>query len=530
MKIITLEIGSSAVKLGAASFDPMAGPDAPVTMLAVEEEPLQNCVRYGRIQNVEDVKNQTLMALSRLACRPELEGAEITGLYAAVGGRSLGSVRARARLVLPDERLITDDLIERLKNDAMAEVPQGAEILDITPLQYTVNDVATPRPVGAYGNVISGEFTVITCDPLNTRNIERVVAERLNLDVCSYVVRPLAIGRAALTNEETNAGCMLVDCGAETTTVTIYMYGAPVYLATIPIGSRHITRDLASGLALTEERAEEIKLRVGNAMPEGVPGNTRQIEIDSYVQARAYEIVANIVAYVGFAGLQTADLRAGIVVTGGGARLRNFCNLLRRHSGCEVRMATVPPQVQIADPSINPQEALDLIAVSLDARRIYLADDDVPECLADPEPVVAAASDPEPEREPEPADSKDCGTVADEEETYRTDDSRQVDDTPVRYASPFGIDSRDDEEEQGDRPVDDDDDVLADDDDDVAERQRHEEKIRKEKARREMEQANKANNRRKANTITGFLNRAGNRISRIATDMFNDSAEGKDLD
>lgn len=510
MKIITLEIGSSAVKLGAASFDPTAGPDAPVTMLAVEEEPLLNCVRYGRIQNVEDVKKQTLMALSRLSCRPELEGAEITGVYAAVGGRSLGSLRTRARLTLPDERLITDDLIERLKNDALAEVPQGTEVLDICPLQYTVNDVATPRPVGAYGNIISGEFTVVTCAPLNIRNIERVVTERLNLDVCGYIVRPLAIGSAALSIEDTNAGCMLVDCGAETTTVTIYMHGAPVYIATIPIGSRNITRDLSAGLALTEDKAEEIKLRVGNAMPDGIPGNTRQIEIDSYVQARAYEIVANIVAYIGFAGLQPADLRAGIFVTGGGARLRNFCNLLRMHSGCEVRMATLRTQVHIADPSINPQDNLDLIAVTIEACRVYMSDETIPDCVAAPQ------SEPEPEPEPEPEQTAD---KPQETELSEYSEGSEISD--------FSDD--DDDDDEGDRHVDDED-VLVDDDEAERRREAREDKIRRDKARREMEQAKNANRQRNENVITGFWNRAGRSLGKLATDIFKDSSEGKDLD
>lgn len=458
MKLITLEIGSSAVKIGLASFDADV-PDSPLTLQAVESEPLLNCVRNGRIQNVEDVKNQTLKALERLRRRPELEGAEITGVYAAIGGRSLSTVNASANLALPDERLITDELVERLKSEAMASVDSGKDVLEIIPRRFAVNDAPSARPVGAYGSKISGDFTIVVCDQLNSRNIERVVLDRLDLNICEYVVRPLAIARAVLTAEDTNPGCMLVDMGAETTTVAIFKEGSPRYIATIPMGGRNITRDLMAGMGITEERAEEIKLRVGNALNDGAPASADRIEIDSYIQARALEIASNIAAHIGFAGYGEGDLRAGIIVTGGAARLKNMGQLLKNATRLPVRMAVAPAAVHIQDSSIDPAENLDVIALTLAARTFWQAQGNADICVTEPLPVDDTDAD-EPEEETGAADTPAADTPLadyDPSNPFSVDDRRDEDDDEEEDLPPNrrSYDPREDDGDDGDLTDDD---------------------------------------------------------------------------
>lgn len=510
MKIIALEIGSSAVKVGVAQFDPAAGASAPVTMLAVEEEPLPAGVRFGRIHNVEDVKSTLMLALHRLQANPALHGAEVTGVYTAIGGRTLGTVSTQKAISLPDEMLIDRQIVERLKNEALDNIPAGRDVLDVIALDYTVDGVRTQRPVGSYGRSLSGRFTVVVCDPLNARNIERVLTERLNLSICGYVVRPLAIAQAALTAEDLSAGVMLVDFGAETTTVSIYHRGNLVYIATIPLGSRNITRDLANGLAVTEERADEMKIRLGNAIADGPVGSDEQQEIDNYVQARATEIVDNIIAHIEFAGFKAEDLRGGIIITGRGAKLRNFCTLLSRQSKLPVRTAMPPAQAKIADPSINPADNLDLIAITLQAARLASMPDALP-CLSEPEPAPVKVVEPKPDvksQANEPAEETEDDNPYEKGVFERIDgDEPEYEDDPVYEDSPADTD------------------VLLDDDEEDELRARRAARAAAARAAAEKEAA-KENKTRERKSLSKWLSSLGTRVS----DMIRDENEGVDLD
>lgn len=483
--IISAEIGSSAVKIAAAESK---GPGTPLNILAVTSEPISSGVRYGRIQNVEDVTTATMLALQTLIDNPALSGRKIVGVYAGIGGRSLASISVSARLTLPDEQEITAEIIERLKEDALADVPTDVEPLEIIPVSFTIDGIKANRPVGSYGTSISADFTIVVCDPINARNIERVIVKKLNLDICGYVVRPLAVAKLALTVHDTKPGVMLADIGAETTTVSIFKGGSLRYLATIPMGSRNITRDLAQGLGIIEEKAEDIKRRLGNAMPDQTAVSAEQTEIDNYVQARAAEIVANIVAHIGFSGLTTTDLRSGIVVTGRGAKLRNLCQLLKQQSQLEVRIATLPAQIRIADPLINSADNLDIIASAVVGSTYASAPDAIP-CTVETEPEAATEEE-------------------SDDDSLDKNDSIEIDTTPVH---------------NGQRNVDDEDLLI---DDDEAERRAYERE--RDKAERERKKAEE----KAADKIRDKNSNIFSKIRSSITRMVNsaDTGDGNDLD
>lgn len=385
--IIALEIGSSAIKAAAATVSP-DNPDK-LTLVAVEEVATNQAVRYGRIQNVEEVANHVTEVLDRLSKDPDVAPAKITGVHIAVGGRSLASKRVSIKLNLPDEIEITDSVVARLINEAGQQVPEGRELLDIVPLRFTVNDIVTHRPKGSYGSRISGEFTLIYCESVNLKNINRVLCERLKLDVQGFIVRPIAIANLVLSVDDIKPGCMLVDFGAETTTIAIFKGGAIRYVSTIPLGSRNITHDIATGMGVIEERAEQTKIRFGNAISDTSKVITNeQLEIDNYVQSRAGEIAANIFAHIGFAGMKPEDLPQGIILCGRGSKLKNFGRMLHDFSVMEVRTALVPPSVRIADSSINAVDHIDLISIALDGSKLINSDTSIKYVeMPEPEPV-----------------------------------------------------------------------------------------------------------------------------------------------
>lgn len=394
--VISLEIGSSAVQVVAAAYNPVE--PGPLTIIGAAEAPLVNCVRYGRVQNVKQVAHQTLMALDSLRENPELADREVVGVYTSLGGRSLHSLTAEAQLTFTEETCVTDDIIDRLKDQAVENVNQDVEIYDVIPVSYTVDSMATANPVGVYVKEIKARFTVVVCKNMNIRNLERVLEEQLALEICGTIVRPLAIADLCLTRDETRPGCMLVDLGAETTTVSIYREGALVYLATIPLGGAHVTRDIAAARGITEEQAEATKCNMASAMIDASAPNAEIRDINNHAHARAIEIVANILAQIEYAGLTPSHLRAGIIITGRGARLRNFCKLLEAQSGMKVRAAAIPATIHMASADLKAADLLAPIAVAAVAAR--LADDPMAiPCLTESVYIPGAVEE-EPQEKP----------------------------------------------------------------------------------------------------------------------------------
>ena len=209
-------------------------------------------------------------------------------------------------------------------------------------------------------------MTVILAAPDNRTALERVRlgAEGSQIERV-YIPRQLAIARMALTPSEQQLGCALVDFGAETTTLSIHRDGVLHTLVTLPMGGRNITRDLAAGLSITEEQAEYIKTAQAAAIPDPQADTAGEAkEINSYSQARAGEIIANIVHRIEQAGFKTSELTAGIVLTGRASRMRRMPELFETQTKMKVRIAPADNSVRPGNTEADPVDSLDIMALA----------------------------------------------------------------------------------------------------------------------------------------------------------------------
>ncbi|MDE7375501.1 MAG: hypothetical protein K2N16_01485 [Muribaculaceae bacterium] len=365
--IIALEFSGSQVK-GALVKAPSM-PSSPMAIPSVEvvaHEDKASCVQYGRVHNLIDAAKDATIVIQKLENSPKIRLGKIKSAYVGLAGRSLGSMHASAELVLATEQEITADIVKRLIGEATKMVPGDKMALAVLPTRFIVNNQATKSPVGALGSKIKGEFTVVTCSPVNRRNLERVLDDRLHLAVKDFVVTPLALADMVLGEEEKQLGCVLVDLGAQTTTVSIYKDRALQHLATLPMGSNNITIDIATGLSEVKERAELVKIRQANALPEPVSSTDVDANrLNCYVQARLGEIIANVAAQIEFAGFKPSDLSAGYVLTGRGAKLKNMAKAFEAQTKMKARYASIPATVSVADSSVEPADYASLIAIAL---------------------------------------------------------------------------------------------------------------------------------------------------------------------
>lgn len=361
--IVALELSGSQVKGATAKIN--AGAIAPIANPAVEQivaEDAANCVQYGVVQNLIDAANYTNFVLKKLSNSPELVNGTISGVYVGIGGRSLVSAHTTAQLTFHTEVEITREILDNLAREATKSIPADKKVLKVLPRKFIVDNKAIANPVGTLGSVIRGEFTVVSCNNSNKRNLEMVITDRVKMPVKDFIVTPLAIADMVLGEEEKQLGCMLVDVGAQTTTVSIYKDRALQWLVTLPLGSKNITHDIAMGLSITDEKAELHKINQGDARPKTLD-KSESSTINRYVQARAGEIIANIAAQINFAGYKDSDLPGGIILTGRGSKLRNFREYLASHSKLNVRLAAVSEAITVEDSNIIPNDYLSLLAI-----------------------------------------------------------------------------------------------------------------------------------------------------------------------
>lgn len=368
--IVAFEIGSSGVKGAIGTVHPED--PGRVDILAAEYEPLVDKVRYGCVENPGDVAASVTSICHKLQNIPQVAPRLIKEVYVGISGRSLAAVRREVERDFHAEIEITRREIDELMDKASSRPFPDREVIAVTPGAFRIDSQLQADPVGILGHSLSASVNLVVCKPKVRNNIKRVFHERCSLNIADYVVTPLAIGRQLLTVEERRLGVMLVDCGAETTTVTIYRNGAMVYLATIPMGSRNITRDLTT-LNCLPERAEEIKKAIGNALPPTgeasslITDGLDNTEINNIVSARADEIIANIYEQINYAQLKPEQIPAGIVVTGGGSHLRGFNELLAQRTHMKVRQAALGTSVIISGTGFNAASYLDVISILAEA-------------------------------------------------------------------------------------------------------------------------------------------------------------------
>lgn len=339
-------------------------------VIAAEQEKGIESVRYGMVRNVEEVWARIARIIQRLENRPGIAPKNITGVFLGLSGVSLRSIPVPVSMNLADDTEINDEILERLLNQTRnSAVDSTLEVVDAVPRVYKIGQQQTLSPKGIIGNNISGEFDLVVCRKELKRNVLRIFEDKLKMSikVQGIVVTALAAGQLILSDEEKRLGCMLVDMGAETTTVTIYKDGHLQYFATLPMGGRNITRDITS-LNLLEEKAEEIKIASGNAIPRETVSTlnyngVRDADVSNLIVARAEEIVVNILKQIRYAEMKESDLPGGIIYIGGGAKLNGLPDLLAQKSDLKVRRGLLPKYVQVNDLKMNAYDLIDAVSV-----------------------------------------------------------------------------------------------------------------------------------------------------------------------
>jgi cell division protein FtsA len=243
--------------------------------------------------------------------------------------------------------------IDALIDDMYKLVMQpGEEIITVLPQEYIVDkEQGIKEPIGMIGRRLEANFHIITGHVAALMNIKNCV-QRANLEVQDIILEPMASAEAVLSEEEKEAGVVLVDIGGGTTDVAIFHEGIIRHTAVIPFGGNIITEDIQRGCTILKSVAEELKVRFGMALASesketevvSIPGirgqGPKEITVRnlaSIIQARVEEII-DLVHYQIVNSGYKQRLIAGIVVTGGGAELKHITQLFEYLTGMDARI------------------------------------------------------------------------------------------------------------------------------------------------------------------------------------------------
>lgn len=324
--IVAIELGSSKVT-GIAGQKNL---DGSINVLAVVKEESSSFIRKGVAYNID----KTALCISNIVKKLSTQlKTEITKVYVGVGGQSIRSVKNVITRELPANTKVTEEMVVDLMeaNRAMEYTDQEKQSYVIQ--EFKVDSSYQIDPVGIQCSHLEGNFLNILQRYTFYKNLNRCL-ENAGVNVADMFISPIALADSVLTETEKRSGCALVDIGADTTTVCVYNKNILRHLAVIPLGSRNITKDIAS-LQIEESEAEKMKLKYGCAFTDNAEiDNTLKLPIDKdrsidsrkfieIVEGRLEEIIANVWNQIP-SDYYEKLLLGGIILTGGGANLKNI--------------------------------------------------------------------------------------------------------------------------------------------------------------------------------------------------------------
>jgi cell division protein FtsA len=272
-------------------------------------------LRHGYILNQSDAAQAIRNAVSQAQ---KTAAIPIKRALVSIGGIGLSSVTSVGTAVISKaDSEVTDLDVEKALNSSQSSIPQGAllnrRIIHTIPLQFKIDGrpVLGAKPTGLKGSKLEVRVLFVTCPENHVSDLIEGV-EAAGVEVEDIVAAPIAASLVTLSKTQKIAGCVLANIGAETVSIIVFENNMPVSLETFPIGSNDITNDIALGLKIPLEEAEQIKLGAitGAAFPKK--------KLDDIIEARLsdiFELVENHLKKIGRSGL----LPGGIILTGGGS-------------------------------------------------------------------------------------------------------------------------------------------------------------------------------------------------------------------
>ena len=324
-------------------------------------------MKKGMVANIDQTVNSIASSLEKAE---RLSGYKIGSAFVSVGGSHISSQNSRGVVAVSGhKREVSREDVARATDAARAvQMPSNRETLHVIPRGYIVDgQEGIKDPLGMSAVRLEVETHIVSGLSTSIQNLTKCIANA-NVHIDELVISSLAAAEATLTDTEKELGVLVADIGGGTTDIAIFTDGGIYHSAVLPVGGINVTMDVAIGLRTSQNLAEEIKIKHGTAnlqavqpeellnvavLGEGAGQTIQRRKLAEIIEARMseiYSLIGEEVKRSGHAGM----LPAGVVLTGGGARIGGAAELARDVFQMPVRIGAPPGVGGLMDQLSNP--------------------------------------------------------------------------------------------------------------------------------------------------------------------------------
>jgi cell division protein FtsA len=380
--IAGIDIGSSKTATVITSIDE----EDSLSIIGVAKSESKG-IRKGQIVDIEDA---TSSVVSALEAAERMAGYQVNSAFVSVGGIHIASQNSHGVVAVaePNKEITDTDVLRVVEAAKAVSLASSRKIIHVIPRYFTVDSQEGIKdPAGMTGVRLEVATHLVSGGTTSLKNLEKCMAN-VGIDIEGFVFNGLASSESVLTDTEKELGVVLLDIGAGTIDVAVYVEGALSYSSVLPVGARNVTNDLAIGLRISLESAESLKVFLSRKpkkvtvsdeeeaeiqkkrdrsredeldisslhLPEGIKTISRKTVIEGIIKPRLNEMLSLAIGEIkksGFAG----QVPSGMVITGGGARTIGITESARRNIALPFRIGAPYDIRGVTDEVVTPSFA-----------------------------------------------------------------------------------------------------------------------------------------------------------------------------
>jgi cell division protein FtsA len=299
-------------------------------------------MRKGVVVDIEEMTKSIKKSIDQAE---RMVGTSIEKAYVAIGGSHIKARLSKgiAAVSRADEEVSEDDVLRAISNASAISLGPNKEVLDIIPREFNLDgQEGIQDPRGMSGVRLEVDTLIIEGQAQHLKNLRKCfILNRIEIE--GTILNILAASDAVLSKKQKELGVMVLDFGAGTVAMSVYEEGKLLDIYVLPIGSSHITNDIAIGLRTSVEVAERVKLAYGSCLSEEISkkdtidlskidnreeGVANRKELAKIIEARIDEIFTLVSKELKRINRERL-LPAGVVLVGGGSKIPGIIDLAK---------------------------------------------------------------------------------------------------------------------------------------------------------------------------------------------------------
>jgi len=334
-----------------------------IEILGLSKAPSKG-VKRGVVQNIEETVSAIRTTVEDVQKR---SGIMFSDVFVGIAGQHIKSMKNRGYIMRDafEDEIKKEEVFRLIEDMHKIHIDIGEEIIHVIPQNFIVdNETGVKNPIGMCGRRLEANFHIVIGQVAAAKNIEKCI-RKASLNVVDMILEPLASSDAVLTEDEKEAGVVLVDIGGGTTDMAVYYDNTIRHTAVIPLGGNVVTKDIKEGCAILQRFAEQLKIQYGSALGDiapddkvvSIPGIAGREPKEISFRSLAYIIQSRMEEIIDFVNFEIQNsgyadkLAAGVVITGGGAMLKHLPQLMKFKTAMDVRIGL--PNEHLAGNSKN---------------------------------------------------------------------------------------------------------------------------------------------------------------------------------